>query len=154
MEQLEGTVQDLGQLTGKQIVLGAAQAPDKVLAPNRPLSDPGRPLTYLTGDVDQIIASGFGISLDAVRKVASTAGVVAALNGVAVPQTAATTFDAAAGTQLKSNLSNVVDQLTAGSISSATAGTLVPGSFDIAEPERDALDDLIDKASKARLEKP
>jgi hypothetical protein len=151
----KGTVQDLGHLAGKQIVLGAAQSPGKVLGPNRPPSDPGRPLTYLTGDLDQIIANGFGFSLEAVRKVASTAGPVAALNAEAVPQTAATGFDAAAGTQLRASLSNIVDQLTEGSITSAAiGGVLVPGSFDIAEPERDALDDLIDAASKARLEKP
>jgi hypothetical protein len=152
---LKGSIFDLGQLTGKQMVLAAAQAPERALAPNRPLADPGRPLAYLTGDVDQIIADGFGFSLEAVRKLASTAGAAAALNSVAVPQATAATFDRAAGVQLRASLSSVVDELTEGAISRAgLSGTPLGASLAIAESRRDALDELLDAAAKSRQEKP
>jgi len=74
----------LGALVGRQLVLAAASRPEKVLAPSRPLVDPGRPLTYATGDLDTLVANGLGFSLDAVRKAAEQVGVLAALADTAV----------------------------------------------------------------------
>lgn len=150
---LKGSVQELGQLAGKQIIVGAAQAPSKVLAPNRPLTDPGRPLTYLTGDVDQIIANGFNISLPDVRKFMASVGPVAALNQVAATATAAPAVDAASTVHLRASLSNVVNELTENSVSR----TPVVGLAELRTKEsgeRDALDQLLAAASTARSEKP
>ncbi len=69
----------LGALIGRQFVLAAADRPDEVLAPTRPLVDPGRPLTYARGDLDKLVADGLGFSLEAVNRVAEQIGVVAAL---------------------------------------------------------------------------
>jgi hypothetical protein len=146
---LKGAIHDLGQLVGKQVILAAAKAPDKVLAPNRPLVDPGRPLTYLAGNLEQIIADGFGFSLDAVRGARSSQAVVAALNKVAVPQASTARFDNAAAAQLKAGLSAAVDQLTGGAISGtgSTIGTTGPG---LAQPQPDALDDLLEAAVRGK----
>jgi len=78
----------LGALVGRSIVLAAAEHPDAVLAPARPLVDPGRPLTYATGDLDQLVADGLGISLAAVTTAARQIGIVAALADAQVAVTA------------------------------------------------------------------
>ncbi|HEX3609323.1 MAG TPA: hypothetical protein VHU14_06615 [Solirubrobacterales bacterium] len=69
----------LGALIGRGFVLGAAKEPDAVLAPSRPLVDPGRPLAYAEGDLDRLVADGLGISLDAVQRAAKQLGEVGAL---------------------------------------------------------------------------
>jgi hypothetical protein len=155
---LDGSIFELGQLAGKQMVLAAAGAPEKVLAPNRPLSDPGRPLTFLKGDLDQIIAEGFGFSLAEVRKIAPSVGVAGALHSVAVPQASAASFDKGAGVQLRATLSSAVDQLTGHVVGPAGAGPggVIPGIAvaEAAERAPDALDELLAAAVKAKEEKP
>jgi hypothetical protein len=69
----------LGAMVGRSFVLAAAEHPDAVLAPARPLVDPGRPLTYATGDLDKLVADGLGISLPAITEAAKQVGIVAAL---------------------------------------------------------------------------
>lgn len=149
---LSGSIFQLGQLTGKQVVLGAAAAPGNVLGPNRPFADPGRPVAYLTGDVDQIVANGFNIPLADVRKSMSAVGPVAALNAVAVPIAAVPAADAASTAHLQASLSNAVDQLTAG----ATGPTPIPGGAAVvsrvAGQHADALDRLLAQASKTGME--
>ena len=44
---------DLGNLITRGLVLTAAKDTAKVLAPTRPLADPGRPLKYVRGDLDE-----------------------------------------------------------------------------------------------------
>jgi len=75
----------LGALVGRHVVLNGADRADDVFAPGRRLVDPGRPLTFVDGDLDQAIADGFGFSLDAVRRRADQVGVAAALAATAVP---------------------------------------------------------------------
>lgn len=146
---LKGRVEDLGHLVGKQLVLAVAQAPDKVFASNRPLVDPGRPLQYLTGKLDDIIAAGFGIKLDTVKAATSVLGVAAALSKIDVPQ-AKTNFDANANAQLKAGLSAAVEKVAGDAIRSpdrlASTGTRAPRATD-------ALDDLLAAASRARENK-
>jgi len=151
---LEGSVEQLGRLAGKQIVTGAAQSPEKVLAPNRPLVDPGRPIPYLAGDVDQIIATGFQIPLAEVRKVMSTVGPVAALNQVAVQAAPTPAPDAASTVHLRTSLANVVDQLTANSTVRKPISHGLRTSVEGEGEPADALDELIEAASQARLRKP
>jgi hypothetical protein len=144
----KGTIQELGQLAGRQLVLESAKKTEKVLARKRPLADPGRPIEILTGDVDRIAADGLGFSLDAVRTNADVLGVVAALSKQEVP-VVKTRFSEAA--TLGDGLTLVVDQLTEG----ATRRVGPPGFAGIAEssapganqPARDALDELIDAAA-------
>jgi hypothetical protein len=151
---LTASVQQLGQLVGKQVVLEAAKAPAKMLAPDRPLVDPGRPLTYLTQGMDQIIASGFGFSLDAVRKDASVVGIAGALANAAVPRAEQAVFDDKAAATLKDRLSSAVELVTSGVVK---ASPVTPGTGPQPKPRaaarkqrspgRDALDDLLDAAA-------
>jgi hypothetical protein len=149
---LKGSIQDLGRLVGQQIIMAASNAPEKVLAPNRPLVDPGRPLKYLAGNLEQTIAAGFGFSLEAVTHAPSALGVIAALNNIDVPQTPAA-FTDAARTQLKAGLSAAVDELTAGTLATTRAPVAGPS---IESPEAsihaeggypDALDQLLAAAA-------
>jgi hypothetical protein len=157
---LKGSVYELGHLAGKQIVLGAAEAPEKVLAPDRALTDPGRPISYLTGDVDQIIANGFNISLVDVRKLMTSVGPVAALNQAVASAAAAPAVDAASTVHLRASLSNAVNELTANAISRSSVGGLVGTrtARDVTEStgvaKKDALDLLLEAAANARSEKP
>jgi hypothetical protein len=144
---LKGSIFELGRLAGKEVILAAAKTPQRVLAPNRPLVDPGRPLRYLAGNLDQIIADGFGFSLDALRGARSSQEVVSALNRIAVPQASVGRFtqpDAA----LKAGLSAAVNQLVGGTISGtgATLGTRTGAAM--APPQRDALDELLEAAAR------
>jgi hypothetical protein len=151
---LTASVQQLGQLVGKQVVLEAAKASAKMLAPDRPLVDPGRPLTYLTQGMDQIIASGFGFSLDAVRKDASVVGIAGALANAAVPRAEQAVFDDKAAATLKDRLSSAVELVTSGVVK---ASPVTPGTGPQPKPRaaarkqrspgRDALDDLLDAAA-------
>jgi hypothetical protein len=148
---LAGTITDLGRLAGKQLVLAAAQAPDHVLAPSRPLADPGRPLTFLTGNLDQIIADGFGFSLDAVRTASAKVGVAAALRSVGVPQGAVRPIVPGAANHLRVGLSNIVDRFTAGAISHVKPIVTTGGNIMAAEePRGDALDDLLEAAARKK----
>jgi len=150
---LKGSIADLGQLAGKQLILAAAKAPDKVLAPNRPLVDPGRPLKYLAGNLDQVIADGFGFSLDVVRGASSSQAIVAALNKAAVPQATAARFDPGSSANLKAALSAAVDELTSGAIAThgGTLGTNVGGVLHQPSPGGgDALDELLEAASAGK----
>jgi hypothetical protein len=144
---LKGTIQDLGRLAGKQLVLAAANAPEKVLAPSRPLADPGRPLTYLPPNTDQVLADGFGFALDNVKKATTTYGIIAALHNTAVPQTE-TRFDTGAAAQLKAGLSAAVDEITANAIASpANAGVAILQETAV---HGDALDELLAAAARKK----
>jgi hypothetical protein len=148
---LNCSIQDLGQLAGKQLILAASKAPDKVLAPNRPLVDPGRPLKYLAGNLDQIIADGFGFSLDVVKGASSIQGVVAALNKATVPQATAARFDPASSASLKAALSSAVDELTGGAIVKPAGGNGGTKVGALAQAgDRDALDELLEAASAGK----
>jgi hypothetical protein len=151
---LNASVAELGQLVGKQMVLEAAKAPDKVLAPDRPLVDPGRPLSYLTTGLDQVIANGFGFSLDAVRKNAQTLGITGALATVNVPRADSNRFDTAAAAHLQDGLASAVQSVT----SNVVTRRLVPGTPTLSPTglrearsvERDALDDLLEAAASKK----
>jgi hypothetical protein len=150
---LDGSVEQLGRLAGRQIVTGAAQAPDKVLAPNRPLTDPGRPIPYLTGDVDQIVANGFNLPLADVRKLMSTVGPVAALNQTVVQAVLTPAPDATSTVHLRASLSNIVDQLTSNSSLKTPVAGGVRTNLEGEGEAPDALDQLIEAAAQTRMGK-
>lgn len=154
---LAGTLADLGALVGRQFILEAAKAPDRVLAPARPLVDPGRPLTWLRGDVDEVIAQGFGIPLERVRALSSHVGAVSALHTVRVPEAPAAQFDKAAATRLRDGLEDAVDDIASGVLTRgptpavpwAEAAAPARGRARTEEaPQRDALDDLLARAAR------
>jgi hypothetical protein len=145
---LSGSTVDLGRLVGQQIILATSKAPGKVLAPNRPLVDPGRPLKYLSGSLEQIIADGFGFSLAAVTKAQSSLGLVGALNNIAVPSAPAA-FNDATKAYLLAGLASAVDQLTASTLATATRPGLTANVEARAgsQEEGDALDQLLAAAA-------
>lgn len=151
-----GTLADLGALAGKNFILEAAQAPDAVLAPARPLADAGRPLTYLAADLDHVIATGFGIPLEQVRDLSAGAGAVSALNTLAVPTASAQQFDRAATTHLRAALDSVVEEITANALGGGARSPsgaplrMAASSSSARAPARDALDELLESAARTK----
>ena len=156
---------DLGALIGRLLVLAAAENPDKVLAPSRPLADPGRPLPFAKdGGLETLLAQGFGFPLQDVAKRATVLGPVAALQQTAVPlaqdASAGPVLEGPAIARLRTRLSSVVNGLTQDALGTTPAptGGSVPaprsgrarakGSASAAGPARDALDDLIARARR------
>jgi hypothetical protein len=77
----------IGPLLAKQILVAGGVSPSKVFGPSRPVADPGRPLTFLEGDLDAAVAHGLGLDLGALTEAARQVGVVGALAATAVPVT-------------------------------------------------------------------
>ena len=139
---LEGRHPGLGALVGREFVLAAAGEPGVVLAPSRPLVDPGRPLRYAEGDLDALVADGLGFSLDSVRRASERVGVVAALagTGVATVDERDPSLDGAAMAALRTDLDGAVASLAADVLKVRDAPA--PGGI----PQRaDALDGIIDE---------
>ena len=80
----DGRDPGLGGLLGRHLVFAASDRPEKVLAPTRRLVDPGRPLDYARGDLDELMARGLGLNLDQIQAAAQQVGIVGALAGTAV----------------------------------------------------------------------
>ncbi len=153
------TVGDLGHLLGRELVLKAAVDPSKTLAPSRPLADPGRPLNYVTGNIDDVIAMGFGFDAAQLRKRADSIGVIAALGEQPVPLAKDSGFDQAAQLSLKSALNDTVATVTADVLKTTTRPVTIavpgrPTRGKTARPsnEPDALDALLDARSTSRTE--
>jgi hypothetical protein len=124
----------LGALVGRHIVLGAAKKTDAVFASSRPLVDPGRPLDFLDGNLDQVIAAGLGLDFEALQRNAKRLGIVGALVRTAV-QVGAQPDPALGGpafTGLQADLDRQVGALVAQS-----------GRTGIGGAAADALDDLL-----------
>lgn len=81
----DGRRPDLGALVARHLVLAAAGDPAATLAAGRPLADPGRPLTFIDGDLDGAVAKGLGLNLDALLSAAGSVGLTSALTQTAVP---------------------------------------------------------------------
>jgi hypothetical protein len=149
---------DLGALIGRNVVLAAANRPDKVLAPNRPLVDPGRPLPFASqGGIEVLLAQGFGFAAQDVAKRATVLGPVVALQQTAVPIAVAATpgpvLEGPAVAHLQARLANVVDGLTQDALRQApgaigSAGGRPRARTTTAAP--DALDELIARARQPR----
>jgi hypothetical protein len=75
----------LGSLFAKQLLITAGAATGKVFGPSRPVADPGRPLSFIEGDVDRAAALGLGLDLGALTEAARQVGIVGALGATAVP---------------------------------------------------------------------
>jgi len=160
---------DLGRLIGRRIVLSSAADREAVLAPNRPIADPGRPIGFLNGDLDAVVLSGLGLNADQLAADTEQVGLLAALTRQAVPaaRNAAGpgSFDAAAARQLGDHLTGVVEALAADVARSTVApvgGTQAAGADAPAgeqpaerrapttEGAGDALDELLARARRRR----
>jgi hypothetical protein len=135
----------LGALIGRRLVLAAADEPDAVLAPSRPLVDPGRPLDYASGDLDKLVADGLGFSLEALTRAAKRVGFVAALadTGVTAVDKRDPGLDATSLAALSSDLDRAVTSRAADVLK--RRGPLSPAEVARAGGTGgDALDRLID----------
>jgi hypothetical protein len=75
---------DLGRFVALDLVGQLGGNPAKQLGPRRPVADPGRPLN-VKGDLDKLIADGFGIDVNVVRRTSDQIGIVQALATTSVP---------------------------------------------------------------------
>jgi hypothetical protein len=148
---------NLGALIGRNLVLVAAESPDQVLAPKRPLVDPGRPLPFANeGGMETLLAEGFGFAAQDVANRASVLGPVVALQQTAVPLAetpVGPVLEGPAVDQLRMRLANVVEGLTQEALREGPTPVIRPGErprtmTKLVEP--DALDDLIAGARRER----
>ena len=142
-------------------VLGEVAATPTTLGPRRPLADPGRELK-VGADLDELVATGLGLDLAAVRKRADAVGIVAALTESAVPvafPAGGVELDQAAVNALRAGLAAEVDHVVSVAMPPGPApGDAPPGVPTgrsgrgarrgrppaATAPGRDALDDLLD----------
>jgi hypothetical protein len=74
----------MGRFVALQVLPVLAKNTDRVIGPQRPVADPGRPLR-VEGDLDRLVAAGLGFDLAALRERAEAVGVLPALQATSVP---------------------------------------------------------------------
>jgi hypothetical protein len=156
---------DLGRFVAVQMFGELVKDPAQMIGPRRPVADPGRPLD-VSGDLDEVIAAGLGLDLQAVRKAGEQVGILAAVARAEVPvantrgqvpldkATIAGLRNALAG-ELQSALGVAAPQLRGGP-GGPVVEPVVPGgpirgprgARAAAAPPRDALDALLDAATE------
>jgi hypothetical protein len=146
---------DLGVLIGRTLMLAAAEKPERVFAPSRPLADPGRPLPFARDNgLEALIAEGFGIRAADISDRAKAVGAVAALQHTAVPVVESTAggpvLDGASVERVRASLTSVVDRLTEDARPNrAQPAPAAPGRRARADSgATDALDELIARANR------
>ena len=75
---------DMGRFVALQVLGVLANNTDRMIGPRRPVADPGRPLR-VSGDLDQVIATGLGFDLASLRKRADAVGLLSALDQTNAP---------------------------------------------------------------------
>lgn len=75
---------DIGRFVARQVLPVLAKNSDRMVGPQRPVADPGRPLR-VDGDLDRLVAAGLGLDLAALRERADAVGVLPALQQARVP---------------------------------------------------------------------
>jgi hypothetical protein len=77
---------EVGRLLGGRFLDQVADRPEAVLAPRRPVVDPGRPVPGLSpGELDTVLADGLGLDLARIRETAARLGVAGALASHPLP---------------------------------------------------------------------
>lgn len=135
---LRGT---LGRSLGLELLVRGGVAPDDVVGPARPAADPGAPIA-LEGSLDQVVATGLGLDLGALREAAKGVGFAHALAATPPP---VGEFDGPAGRSvagLHGALQTELSRISA----TATPTRIVPRGFREAVEVPDALDALIERA--------
>ena len=84
LPSLKGERVDMGRFVALEVLNVLSKNTDRMIGPRRPVADPGRPLR-VSGDLDQVIATGLGFDLAALRKRADAVGVLSALEQTSVP---------------------------------------------------------------------
>ncbi len=84
LPDLKGERVDMGRFVALEVLNVLSKNTDRMIGPRRPVADPGRPLR-VSGDLDQVIATGLGFDLAALRKRADAVGVLSALEQTRVP---------------------------------------------------------------------
>ncbi len=74
----------MGRFVALQVLPVLAKNTDRMIGPQRPVADPGRPLR-VKGDLDTLVAAGLGVDLAALKKRADSVGLLSALQQTAVP---------------------------------------------------------------------
>ena len=75
---------DMGRFVALQVLPVLAKNTERMIGPQRPVADPGRPLR-VDGDLDRLVAAGLGVDLAALRKRADSVGLLPALQQTGVP---------------------------------------------------------------------
>jgi hypothetical protein len=75
---------DIGRFVAMQTLDVLSKNSERMIGPQRPVADPGRPLR-VDGDLDALIAGGLGYDLASVRKRADAVGMIAALEQAQAP---------------------------------------------------------------------
>ena len=163
---LKGAGGELASLLSRHLVTRAADKPERVLAPTRPMADPGRPLPYAKeGGLDRLIAEGFGFTTAQVQEFRSGVGSALALHRVEVPlgerPNDQPLVEGVAVERLRGVLSGHVDRLTTDSIGRVGGGVVggigVRGKRRKPQPESrepDALDAHLDRLTRSRRRTP
>lgn len=84
LPQLKGERVDMGRFVALEVLNVLSTNTDRMIGPRRPVADPGRPLR-VSGDLDQVIATGLGFDLASLRKRADAVGMLSALEQTRVP---------------------------------------------------------------------
>ncbi len=100
---------NLGRFVAVQMLDAIANNPDRMLGPQRPLADPGRPLRVHAGELDRLVATGLGLNLDAVLQRGAKVGLLSALGATATP-VANKSSQATGGTLAVAHLRAALDQ--------------------------------------------
>lgn len=117
----------LGEKINRRFVELATERPDKMLGNSRPLVDPGRPIESLSGDINEIIATGFGLGVESVRAAMET-GDFTALEKVAVPSQVNPETQLGTLGHLSDALDSVLEQLTNDALPPGQTGTTLRGA--------------------------
>jgi hypothetical protein len=156
---------DFGRFVALQMIGEMVSNPADMIGPRRPVADPGREL-LVQGDLDAIIATGLGFSLEAVRERGQQVGILAALTQTSVPlanREGWIDIGGAAGENLRGRLAaeleKVMDVAAPRMMRAAREGDRRPAAGPqraaaepAAEQTRDALDELIERAARIRSE--
>jgi len=84
LPSLKGERVDMGRFVALEVLNVLSKNTDRMIGPRRPVADPGRPLR-VSGDLDQVIATGLGFDLASLRKRADAVGMLSALEQTRVP---------------------------------------------------------------------
>ena len=131
----------LGRSLGLELLVRGGVAPDAVVGPRRPPADPGAPIA-LPGSLDQVVATGLGLHLGALREAAKGVGMADAL--AAIPPTVAQ-FVGPAGTSV-AGLHGALETELSRISATATPTRIVPKGRRRAVEVPDALDALMERA--------
>lgn len=146
---------DLGKFVAWSVLEEVSVNTADMLGPRRPLADPGREIT-VRGDLDEVIAGGLGLDLDAVRRRGDAVGILAALAQAEVPlafSPGEVKLDERAVAGLKDNLATEVERVVGIALPDIVRSQPVEATVTDAgrprpsrsaePPARDALDELL-----------